>query len=210
MNSIAIIFIATLSFIASFCHAIESDFCVGDPDLPFSPAGFSCKDPSNVTTDDFIFTGFRGERTTDNILGLNVTAAVASTFPGLNGLGLSMIRLDFGSGGFIPIHTHRTSEIIVVTKGSLVAGFIDSNVEAYYKKLEVGDVMIFPEGLLHFQFNNDTEPATAFVALNGANPGASFPTGALFAGNLPATIAQQVTLLSEDEVMRMRGLFGNA
>ncbi|KAL2897650.1 Auxin-binding protein ABP19a [Bienertia sinuspersici] len=181
-----------------------------DLSLPSGPEGFSCKDPANVTTDDFIFTGFRGERTTNNLLGLNATAAVASTFPGLNGLGISMARLDFGAGGHIPIHSHRTSEVIVVVRGSLIAGFIDSSNVAYFKTLEVGDMMIFPENMLHFQFNNGTTPAMAFVALNGANPGAAFPTFNLFLGNLPATIAQQVTLLSEDEVLRMRRLFGNA
>ncbi|KAL2897570.1 Auxin-binding protein ABP20 [Bienertia sinuspersici] len=210
MNNIIVIFSTTLFLAVSFSHAIESDFCVGDPSLPKGPGGYSCKDPANVTTDDFVFTGFRGERTTNNILGLNGTLASLSTFPALNGLGISIGKLDFGVGGHVPIHSHRTSEVIVVTKGSLIAGFIASNNVAYYKTLEVGDVMVFPKTMLHFQFNNGTTPATAFVSLNGANPGTQYVTGALFAGNLPGTLAQQITLLSEDEVMRMKTFLNTA
>ncbi|XP_048490404.1 auxin-binding protein ABP19b [Beta vulgaris subsp. vulgaris] len=208
MNKPAIFFI--FSILASFSHAIELDFCVGDPSLPRGPEGYACKNPATITTDDFVYTGFRGERTTTNIFRNNVTLAFANAFPALNGLGISMARLDFGIGGVIPLHSHRTSEVIIVNRGTIIAGFIDTSNTAYYKRLEVGDVMVFPQAMLHFQVNVGNTPATAFVSLNGANPGLQLTTPSLFAGNLPADIAEQITLLSHNEVMRLKRMFGTA
>ncbi|XP_021750074.1 auxin-binding protein ABP19a-like [Chenopodium quinoa] len=205
-----------LSFFFVFCllsslsHAIELDFCVGDLSLPRGPEGYACKDPAEVTTDDFVYTGFRGEKTPNNVFGNNVTLAFSDVFPAFNGLGISMARLDFAVGGVIPVHSHRTSEVLLLVKGSIIAGFIDTNNTAYYKRLEVGDVMVFPQAMLHFQINVGKTPATAYVSLNGANPALQLTPTALFAGNLPADIAQDITLLSRKEVMRMKRIFGTA
>nr|AHM10392.1 GLP [Spinacia oleracea] len=208
MKNLVAFFAFTL--LVSLCQAIELDFCVGDTTLPRGPEGFACKDPANVTTDDFVFTGFRHESFTANLFRSNVTLGFVDSFPALNGLGISMARLDFAVGGVIPVHSHRTSEVIIVTRGSIIAGFIDASNNAFYRRLEVGDVMIFPQAMLHFQINVGRTPATAIVSLNGANPAVQFTTTSLFAGNLPADIAQQITLLSQDEVMRMKRLFGTA
>ncbi|KMT16968.1 hypothetical protein BVRB_2g044360 [Beta vulgaris subsp. vulgaris] len=208
MNNLIIF--STFSLLVSLSHAIEFDFCVGDLSLPRGPQGYACKDPASITTDDFVYTGFRGERTTTNIFKNNVTLAFADAFPALNGLGISMARLDFGVGGVIPIHSHRTSEVIILTKGSIIAGFIDTTNTAYYRRLKVGDVMIFPQSMLHFQVNVGKTPATAFVSLNGANPAIQLTTTALFASNLPADIVDQITLLSNEEVMRVKRIFGTA
>lgn len=196
--------------LASFSHAIQHDFCVGDLSLPMGPEGYACKDPAKVTTDDFVYTGFRGVKPTTNIFGNHLTLAFANAFPALNGLGISLARLDFAVGGVIPVHSHRTSEVLILAQGTIIAGFIDTNNTAYYKKLEVGDVMIFPQAMLHFQVNVGKTPALAFVSLNGANPALQITTSSLFDGNLPAEIAERITLLSRKEVMRMKKLFGTA
>uniref|UniRef100_A0A803M8K4 Germin-like protein n=1 Tax=Chenopodium quinoa TaxID=63459 RepID=A0A803M8K4_CHEQI len=187
MNNLSFFFVFCL--LATLSHAIELDFCVGDPSLPRGPQGYACKDPAKVTTDDFVYT---------------------DVFPAFNGLGISMARLDFAVGGVIPVHSHRTSEVLILVKGSIIAGFIDTTNTAYYKRLEVGDVMVFPQAMLHFQINVGKTPATAFVSLNGANPALQLTPTALFAGNLPADIAQKITLLSKNEVMRMKRIFGTA
>ncbi|CAO2817520.1 unnamed protein product [Amaranthus hypochondriacus] len=196
--------------VASITHAIELDFCVGDVSLPRGPAGYACKDPAKITTDDFVYTGFRGEKPTTNIFKNHLTLAFSNAYPALNGLGLSLARLDFAVGGVIPVHSHRTSEVLILAQGSIIAGFIDTNNTAYYKKLEVGDVMIFPEAMLHFQINVGKTPALAFVALNSANPALQITSSSLFAGNLPSELAQQMTLLSSDEVMRMKKMFATS
>ena len=137
-----------LSLLASFNHAIELDYCVGDLSLPRGPQGYACRDPATLTADDFIFTGFRGEKSITDVFGYEITLGMSFAFPALNGLGISMARLDIAVDGAVPVHSHRTSEVIIVIKGSIIAGFIDTNNTAYYKRLEVGDVMIFPETLL--------------------------------------------------------------
>ncbi|XP_021838465.2 auxin-binding protein ABP19a-like [Spinacia oleracea] len=207
MNSLELLFILFLLVPLSHATIIEVDFCVADRSLPRGPEGYPCKNPAKVTADDFVFTGFRGEKTITNIFRLNGTVANHDTFPALNGLGISMARLDLGVGGVVPVHSHRTSEIIVVINGTIIAGIIDTNNTAYYKRLEAGDVMIFPQFLLHFQVNIGKTRALAIVSLNGANPGAQLTTPALFGGNLPAEIAAQITLISPEEVRRLNMIF---
>jgi len=208
MKAFAVLF--TFSLLVFLSHAIELDFCVGDPSLPRGPKGYSCKDPSKVTVDDFVYTGFRVGGPTTNTFKNSVNFAVSDKYPALNGLGISMARLDFGVGGVIPIHTHRTSEVIILVEGSIIAGFIDTNNTAYYKMLQVGDVMIFPEAMLHFQVNVGDTPALAFVSLNSANPGFQGVSSSLFAGNLPAKLVEQTTLISPEEVRRLKKIFGTA
>ena len=209
MSTLPTIFIL-ISLFATINHAIEIDYCVGDSNLPRGPEGYACKNPSKLTSDDFVFRNFRGEKQTGGIYKNNITLAFAEQFPAINGLGISMARLDFGVGGVIPLHSHRTSEIIVVIRGTIVAGFIDASNNAYYQKLEVGDVMIFPQAMLHFQVNVGKKPAMAIVSLNGASPAVQQTTYSLFDGNLPAELAEQITLLSQKEVTRMRKLFKTA
>ncbi|XP_057515970.1 germin-like protein [Amaranthus tricolor] len=206
----SLVFFFILSLLVSLNHAIELDFCVADYSLPRGPEGYACKDPAKVTADDFVYTGFRGEKSITNVFGFNVTLAFSYAYPALNGLGISMARLDLAVGGVVPVHSHRTSEVIVLIKGSIIAGFIDTNDNAYYKKLEVGDVMIFPQAMLHFQVNVGKIPALAFVSLNGANPGLQLTTPSLFGGNLPDELAQKITLISPQEVKRMRKILGGS
>ncbi|KAJ0987601.1 hypothetical protein J5N97_005957 [Dioscorea zingiberensis] len=71
-----------------------ADFCVGDLNLPVGPAGYSCKKPETVTVNDFVFHGFQKAGNTANIIKAAVSPAFAAQFPGVNGLGLSLARLD--------------------------------------------------------------------------------------------------------------------
>lgn len=207
MNHILSTFL-TFFFLVCLSHAIVEDFCVGDLKHPKGPTGYACKDPSNVTVDDFVFTGFRTGGSTKNVFKNSVTFGFAKDFPGVNGLGISMARLDIGVGGVVPVHTHRSSEVIIMIKGKIIAGFIDNNNIAYYKTLEVGDVMIFPQSLLHFQVNIDNTPALAFVSLNSVNPGLQTLDGSLFAGNLPSELVEKVTLLDPQQVMKLKKALG--
>ncbi|KNA13395.1 hypothetical protein SOVF_116570, partial [Spinacia oleracea] len=189
---------------------IEIDFCIANLNLPRGPFGYACKDPAKVTVDDFVFTGFRGGKSSiaNNIFGYNSTRAFVNRFPGLNGLGLSMTRIDYEVGGVAPLHSHRTSEVLLLTKGKLIAGVIDTNNTAYYKRLVAGDVMVFPPFLLHFHINVGKTPALAFLTFNSANPGVKITSAALFAGNMPAEIAEKTTLISREEVIRLKKIFG--
>ncbi|XP_074284490.1 auxin-binding protein ABP19a-like [Silene latifolia] len=185
------------------------DFCVADFNYPVGPAGYPCKNPGNLTVDDFVFSGLGvPANTSTSVFNAASTFAVDITFPALNGLGLSMGRLDIGVGGVIPIHSHRVSELLLVIDGTIIAGFIDGNNVAYYKTLNKGDIMIFPQSLLHFQINVGHEPALAFVSLNSASPGFQTTTISLFGNDLPTNVIEKITLVDAAQVKKLKELFG--
>jgi len=98
--------------------------------------------------------------------------------PGLNTLGISLARIDYAPLGENPAHKHpRATEILTVLEGTLYVGFVTSNQnnvnKLFTKTLNKGDVFVFPEGLIHFQFNPcPDKPAVALAALSSQNPGA--------------------------------------
>ncbi|CAL5394930.1 unnamed protein product [Camellia sinensis] len=203
-----ILFVISLLF--SYSHGSVLDFCVADFSLPDGPAGYSCKNPAKVTVNDFVYSGLGIAGNTSSLIKAAVTSAFVDQFPGLNGLGLSMARLDLAVDGVVPIHTHRGgSEIIFVVEGTICAGFISSSANTvYFKTLHKGDVMIFPQGLLHFQFNIGNIPALAIVSLNSPNPGVDFTDVALFANNLPSAVVEKVTFLDVAQVKKLKAVFG--
>jgi len=198
----------TLFLLAPLSKGIVEDFCVADYTLPRGPAGYSCKDPDKLTFDDFVFKGLGIPGNTSNIYSSAVTPAFSSEFAAFNGLGLAMARLDFEPGGVVALHTHRTSEVLILAKGKIIAGFISTNNTAYYKTLKVGDIMIFPQSLLHFQVNVGKTRALAFVTLNSAKPGLQFIDNSLFGGNLPPKLAEKIMVLDPEQVKKLKKAFG--
>ena len=146
--------------------------------------GKYCKDPNIVTADDFYISGLQVPRNTSNPVGSKVTTVFVDTLPGLNTLGISMVRIDFGIGGLNPPHLHpRASEILLVLEGTLYAGFVTSNQlnSTYYTKvLKPGDAFVFPFGQIHFQLNIGKTKAVAIAALSSQYPGVTTIADALF------------------------------
>ncbi|KAK9923946.1 hypothetical protein M0R45_032342 [Rubus argutus] len=150
------------SLILSSSYAAMQDFCVADYAAPQGPVGYTCKDPAKVTVDDFVFSGLRVAGNISRINKIGLSAAFAFNFPGLNGLGVALVRADFGVGRVVPIHSHRdASELIIFVEGRVVSGFIASNNKPYVKVLDKGDTMVFPQGLFHFLVNVGKTPALA-------------------------------------------------
>ncbi|XVE62669.1 hypothetical protein DITRI_Ditri06bG0137900 [Diplodiscus trichospermus] len=104
-----------------------------------------CKDPKLAKAEDFFYSGLNVPRNTSNPVGSTVTPINVAQIPGLNTLGISLVRIDYAPyGGLNPPHTHpRATEILVV--------------------VEVG--------LIHFQFNIGNTNAVAFAGLSSQNPG---------------------------------------
>ncbi|PON50294.1 Germin [Parasponia andersonii] len=149
--------------------------------------GLSCKDPKTVQADDFFFSGFHISGNTSNPIGSAVKPVTVSELPGLNTLGISLVRVDYAPGGINPPHTHpRASEILTVVEGSLEVGFVTSSPEnrRITKVLQKGDVFVFPFGLVHYQKNVGAGNAVAIAALSSQNPGVVIIAGALF-GSAP-------------------------
>ncbi|CAJ2638174.1 unnamed protein product [Trifolium pratense] len=195
----------------SVSHAsLVVDFCVADYTAPNGPTGYSCKSPKDVTVDDFVYHGLNTSGKT-TIFNSSAAFGFDTQFPGLNGLGITTGRLDFGVGGVIPLHTHpRASELIVVIKGTILAGFVSTDNVAYIKILHKYDVMVFPQGLLHFQINVGDSNALAFVSLGSANPGIQTLDSALFQSNISTSIITATTLLDADTVEKLKDVFGGS
>ncbi|CAN0879245.1 Germin-like protein 8-13 [Linum grandiflorum] len=88
--------------------ALAADFCVADLATGGeTPSGYPCKDPANVTVDDFIYTGFvnRGNTTGDPNR-VSIGRAFVQHFPALNGLNLGAARIDMDPDGVVQLHTH--------------------------------------------------------------------------------------------------------
>ncbi|KAK4393698.1 Germin-like protein subfamily 1 member 7 [Sesamum angolense] len=178
-------FIAILAVGSSPADAYDpdqlQDFCVAvnDSKAAVFVNGKICKDPKTVTSDDFFISGFNKPGNTSNPFGSKVTHAFVADLPGLNTLGVSLVRIDFAPNGVNPPHEHpRASEILVVLEGTLYAGFITTNPpnpndknKLFAKILKPGDVFVFPKGLIHFQYNVGETSAVAIAGFNSQNPG---------------------------------------
>ncbi|KAJ7955974.1 Auxin-binding protein ABP19a [Quillaja saponaria] len=195
--------------LSSFSHAAVQDFCVADYTVPDGPAGYACKKPVKVTVDDFVFSGLGIAGNTSNIIKAAVTPAFAAQFPGLNGLGISTARLDLAVGGVIPFHTHPgASEVLIVVQGTICAGFISSDNTVYLKSLKKGDIMVFPQGLLHFQVNAGGTPSLAFVSFSSPSPGLQLVDYALFKNDLSTDLIVATTFLDRAQVKKLKGVLG--
>ncbi|KNA06249.1 hypothetical protein SOVF_182840 [Spinacia oleracea] len=208
MDALKVIFLFSLLVIPLSSATLVVDYCVADFNYPVGPAGYPCKNPATLTADDFVFSGLGVAGNITPPFNVGGAFAIDLTFPALNGLGLSIGRLDIGVGGAVPIHSHRASEVILAVEGTIVAGFIDTNNTAFYKTLKKGDIMIFPPMLLHFQVNVGKSPALAYVTLNSASPGFQITTTSLAANDIPTDLIKKMTLLDTTQVKKLKRIFG--
>ncbi|KAJ6816404.1 putative germin-like protein 2-1 [Iris pallida] len=188
------LFLLAVLTITTFSLAIASDpsplqdFCVGVKMSPVFVNGLVCEDPKLAKPEDFFFAGLNKPGNTSNPLGSMVTPVAAGQLPGLNTLGISLVRIDFEPYGLNPPHTHpRATEILTVLEGSLYVGFVTSNPgnRLFAKVLRKGDVFVFPQGLVHFQLNSGEGNAVAIAALSSQNPGVITVANAVFGAKPP-------------------------
>ena len=97
-----------------------------------------------------------------------------------------------------------------VSKGVVIAGFIDTQNQLFQKYLRQGDVFVFPRGLLHYCVNAGFEPATAFSVLNSQNPGVVSIAGAMFDSAAINILTKKLISLSASGMERVDNvtLFG--
>nr|GME03986.1 putative germin-like protein 2-1 [Ipomoea batatas] len=163
------------------------DFCVADTNSAVKVNGLVCKNPTQVGANDFFFSGLHmAGNTASTPTGSTVTPVTVAQIPGLNTLGLSLARIDYGPWGIIPPHYHpRASEIFLVIEGTIEVGFVTSNPEnrLISKILNKGDVFVYPVGLLHFQRNLGKTNAVAISGLSSQSPGVVTVANAVFGSN---------------------------
>ncbi|XP_039820873.1 germin-like protein 4-1 [Panicum virgatum] len=190
------------------------DFCVADSMFAVLVNGVVCKNPNVVTANDFFF---KIMPAAPNAQGSGVAGVAVDMLPGLNTLGISLARIDFVPGGQNPPHTHpRASEILTVIQGTLLVGFVTSNQllnnTLFTKQLAVGDVFVFPQGLIHFQLNNGKAPAVAIAALSSQNPRTVTIANAVFGSKPPILdeILAKAFMLEKATVDWVQQAFGAA
>ncbi|KAH9627266.1 hypothetical protein KSS87_000295 [Heliosperma pusillum] len=193
------VFLTLMAFTSFVAYATDpnqlQDFCVGvtDPNQALFVNGMFCKNPMEATPDNFFYKGLDIPGKTNN-LGVNVTQVTATQVPGLNTLGISLARIDLAPYGINPPHTHpRATEVLTVIDGTLYVGFVTSNLptggnKLFTKVLNKGDVFVFPQGLVHFQFNVGNTPAVAFAGLSSQNPGVVTIANAVFGSQPPISV----------------------
>ncbi|VAH96142.1 germin-like protein 9-3 [Triticum dicoccoides] len=153
----------------------------GDPDILTDfvvPDNFYGIAPMNITGDFFTYTGFRATMNMTMPMPMpgaqnfTVTKASMTEFPALNGQSVSYAMLKFPSESINPPHTHpRAAELLLILHGALSVGFVDTTGKLYTQDLAVGDMFIFPKGLVHYQSNPSQSPAVALSAFGSAAAG---------------------------------------
>ncbi|GKV03500.1 hypothetical protein SLEP1_g15790 [Rubroshorea leprosula] len=212
--------LALLALASSLASAYDpsplQDFCVALDDIKNGVFvnGKFCKDPKRVTANDFFFSGLNIPGNTGNAVGSNVTTVNVDTLPGLNTLGVSIVRIDFAPyGGLNPPHIHpRGTEVLVVLEGTLLVGFVSSNQDnnrLFTKVLNKGDVFVFPIGMIHFQLNIGKTPAVAFAGLSGQNPGVITIANATFGSDPPINpdVLTKAFMLDKNVVQYLQSKF---
>lgn len=128
---------------------------------------------------------FTFDRNTPPPMGAKGGVAVAAnieTFPILTDLGISTTVGFLGPCGINTPHVHpRATEFLTLVEGNnLQFGYVLENglvkpgdnpeIAGYLNKF---DGTVFPQGSIHFQFNNNCENATFVATLNSEDPGTS-------------------------------------
>ncbi|XP_050228735.1 germin-like protein subfamily 3 member 2 [Mercurialis annua] len=187
------------------------DFCIPNPKLgairTTSLTILPCKNSSDATTEDFVFSGMK---TAGNFseTGLAAVPANPTNFPGLNTLGMSFVRADLKVGAINPPHFHpRATEITYIMQGSVYSGFVDSSNRVFAKALEQGEAMVFPRGLVHFQMNVGDKIAIVFGCFNSQNPGNQKIPSAIFGSGIDDKLLEKAFGLSSKQIGTMRRRF---
>ncbi|KAM7474409.1 hypothetical protein LguiB_021652 [Lonicera macranthoides] len=199
--------ILTIGFdVVSSDPDLLQDVCVADLTSGVKLNGYPCKE--NITAEDFFFAGLSKPGSTNNSMGSLVTGANVQKIPGLNTLGVSLSRIDYSPGGLNPPHTHpRATEVVFVLYGELDVGFITTANKLVSKSIKVGEIFVFPKGLVHFQKNNGESPAAVIAAFNSQLPGTQSIAATLFASTptVPDNVLTKAFQVGTKEIEKIKG-----
>ncbi|XP_015084170.1 germin-like protein subfamily 1 member 13 [Solanum pennellii] len=218
--------ITTLAISAFICnspvYAYDNnplqDICVAvnDSQAAVFVNGKICKDPKLATADDFFFSGLNVSGNESTLFGFATTHVDINTMPGLNTLGISIVRVDLEPQGLVPLHTHLlATELITVLEGTVYAGFLVPDPANFFKSrlfskiLNPGDVFVIPQGLIRFTNNLEHKKATFLASFNSQNPEAIAIPSSIFASEPPIMddILAKGFQLDETQIAELRKKF---
>lgn len=189
------------------------DYCIADTKKSQVQSlflnGAPCINPELATSSDFVTSSLsKPGNTSANKFGFSVTLTNIVNLPGLNTLGLVLARVDLAANGIVPPHSHpRASELTTCLRGALLVGFIDTSNRVFTQNLKPGESFVFPKGLIHFLYNEDSRnPALAVSGLNSQNPGTQIASVATFASKpgVPDEVLAKAFQISPREVAQIR------
>ncbi|CAH9087296.1 unnamed protein product [Cuscuta europaea] len=214
-------FVFFVAFAFSFAYAYDpnpvQDFCVADPKATVLVNGRTCKDPKLVTVDDFFTSGLdTSSSPVPSIPGSTFSVASVNEIPGLNTLGLTLVRNEFPAGSVTPPHTHpRATEMVLLLQGQMYFGFVTvdptngTKSRVYAREYKAGDVFVIPPGLVHFGKNSGNETAITITAFNSQSPGFNFVPPQLFGKDsaIPVDILSKSFRVDAEVIEEIRSHF---
>ncbi|KAL7228411.1 hypothetical protein ACSBR2_007181 [Camellia fascicularis] len=190
----------------AFALTARKTTLAGDPDIL---SDFIV--PQNVSDVDgkfFTYTGMRGvfDKYPANF---TVTKASMAEFPALNGQSVSYAVLFYPAGSINPPHTHpRAAELLFLVDGTLEVGFVDTKNVLYNQTLQIGDMFVFPKGLIHFQYNrNHNKSALAISAFGSASAGIVSVPVSVFGTDIDDEILAKAFKTDIDTVKKIKARF---
>ncbi|MCD7464431.1 hypothetical protein HAX54_052728 [Datura stramonium] len=218
-------FITTLAITAFFyspAYAYDNnplqDICVA---VNYSKAsvflnGKICKDPKLATADDFYFSGLNVSENAASQFGFATKFVNVNNMPGLNTLGISIVRGDLEPQSLFPLHMHpRASALMTILEGTIYVGLFVADTANFFKSrlfskiLNPGDVFVFPQGLIHFLYNVGRKKATCLLSFNSQNPGFITIPNSIFASepSVPDDILAKGFQLNKRQIAELRKKF---
>ncbi|KAK2991028.1 hypothetical protein RJ640_018023 [Escallonia rubra] len=167
------------------------DFCVAAPNSPVMVNGLACKDPKLVQANGFFFSGLHLTGSTSNAVGSRVTPVTVAQLPGL-----TLLESRW------PVSTMHHGVSTLPTHTPVLVGFVTSNPE---NRLITKVLFVFPEGLMHFQWNVGSGNTVAIAALSSPNPGVITIANAVF--SIPSDILTKAFQIDNNIVSQMQSKF---
>lgn len=135
-----------------------------------------------------------------------VTTVNVGVFPALQGLGVSNAFVQFPTGSVNPPHIHpRGTETLVVLEGELFVGLIDTTNKLFTQTLQVGDIFVFPKGLVHFQINYGPVLVKGYASFSSSNAGLVRLPNALFKSMIPDDVLAKSFGVSKNVIGKLKG-----
>ncbi|KAG0558890.1 hypothetical protein KC19_10G062500 [Ceratodon purpureus] len=214
----ATILAATLVAVIPMSPAADDDqaqsICVADLNSHTHVNGYPCRNPRRATGEDFVYRKVRDPGdTTHSYFGSHIQNVFAMEWPALNTMDMAWARIDFAPNGLHIPHWHpRANELLHCEEGTLLIGFVDESTNRLFSSIvEVGDLHVFPRGVIHFQLNVGPGPARAQTAYNSQNP-ALAEVGPSTFGSHPTigdNVLRKAFDLSEESVLHLKKFFSD-